>query len=338
MNAFRKTLLGAIALGALPGWSAAGEQPRPAQAPQPPQPGQPLRQPDIQRQLEEARRRLEMAAAEVARLSGEMGRGLVYRVEGIGQPRSLLGVELDPTDKKDGAHVRMVSPGGAAEEAGIKVGDIITSIAGQDLGKEQDPNRALVDRMGQMEPNLKVQVGVLRDGKKMNFDVTPRPAPQYRGDLFVERALENLRSGQRGAVQTRPAPGVAVIAPGERVLDIRAQVEGPDDGTRFRDMEFATLSEKLGSYFGVKAGVLVVRAGANSAFKLQDGDVILAIDGREPTSAQHAGRILRSYGDGEKLKLRVQRDRKAQDFEITMPNGAGGRREREVVIEQRRGN
>ncbi len=95
--------------------------------------------------------------------------------------------------------------------------------------------------------------------------------------------------------------------------------DGPDDGTRFHGLEFATLSEKLGNYFGVKSGVLVVRAGANSPFKLQDGDVILAIDGREATTAQQAGRILRSYGDGEKFTLRVQRDRKAQSFEAIMP-------------------
>jgi S1-C subfamily serine protease len=65
--------------------------------------------------------------------------------------------------------------------------------------------------------------------------------------------------------------------------------------------------------------VLVVRAGANSPFKLKDGDVILAIDGREATSAQHAGRILRSYQAGEKLTLKVQRDRKAQNIEVTAP-------------------
>src|SRR5262245_21937906 len=134
--------------------------------------------------------------------------------------------------------------------------------------------------------------------------------------LAAERAYQ-VQPGARGGVVI--APGAA----GERV-QIRAVGEGPDDGARFRDVEFATLSEKLGSYFGVKSGVLVVRAGANSAFKLLDGDVILAIDGREPTSAQHAGRILRSYGDGEKLTLRVQRDRKAQDLEITMPGVAGG--------------
>ncbi len=69
----------------------------------------------------------------------------------------------------------------------------------------------------------------------------------------------------------------------------------------------------------MKSGVLVVRAPANSPFKLQDGDVILAIDGRDATSAQQAGRILRSYGDGEKFTLRVQRDRKAQSIDATMP-------------------
>ena len=92
-------------------------------------------------------------------------------------------------------------------------------------------------------------------------------------------------------------------------------------GQRFHGMEFATLSEQLGSYFGVKSGVLVVRAGSSQAFKLKDGDVILAIDGREPTSAQHAGRILRSYQAGEKLSIRIQRDRKAQNIEVTVPSG-----------------
>jgi S1-C subfamily serine protease len=95
--------------------------------------------------------------------------------------------------------------------------------------------------------------------------------------------------------------------------------------TRFDGAEFASLSERLGSYFGVKAGVLVVRAGANSSLKLQDGDVLLAIDGREATTAQQAGRILRSYQPGEKLTLRVQRDRKAQNIDATAPGG--GRRD-----------
>jgi S1-C subfamily serine protease len=90
---------------------------------------------------------------------------------------------------------------------------------------------------------------------------------------------------------------------------------------RLGGMEFATLSDRLGDYFGVDEGVLVVRAGADAPFSLQDGDVILSIDGRAPTDAQHAGRILRSYQPGEKVKLRVQRDRKAIDLNATAPGG-----------------
>ena len=98
-------------------------------------------------------------------------------------------------------------------------------------------------------------------------------------------------------------------------------VVADESQARFDGIEFASLSERLGGYFGVKAGVLVVRAGANSPLKLQDGDVILAIDGREATTAQQAGRILRSYQPGEKLTLKVQRDRKAQNIDGTAPGG-----------------
>jgi S1-C subfamily serine protease len=258
----------------------------------------------------------------VAELSGQLGRSFAFQVQtpDAGPPtRALLGVNVDNNGgEPKGAKVIDVSPGSAAADAGIKSGDIITSIAGRDLAKEGDPARALVETMSQVEPNLKMQVGVLREGKKLTLDVTPRPAPVVVGGNTLYRGLTMIEggNGRRMEAQPMPFPGGT-----DRRVEIRTLREGPDDGTRFRGLEFATLSEKLGSYFGVKSGVLVVRAGANAAFKLQDGDVILAIDGREPTSAQQAARILRSYSDGEKFKLRVQRDRKAQDIEATMPGG-----------------
>ena len=85
------------------------------------------------------------------------------------------------------------------------------------------------------------------------------------------------------------------------------------------DMELATLTPRLGSYFGTDKGVLVVRAPANGALKLEDGDVILAIDGRQPTSGSHATRILGSYQPGEKIKLRIVRERKTMELEATLP-------------------
>lgn len=80
-------------------------------------------------------------------------------------------------------------------------------------------------------------------------------------------------------------------------------------------MRFAPLTEQLGSYFGTKSGVLVVRAGDKAPFGLRDGDVILAIDGRVPVDEQHVATILRSYRSGERATLRIQRNR--QPIEIT---------------------
>lgn len=297
-------------------------------------------QAELQKKLDEARAQLDKSAREVAELSMQLGgegrREFIFQTgPGGPPPRAVIGVQIANGPGAGGARVTEVSPGGAAAEAGIKAGDVITSIGGHVISTESDPGRALVERMAQVEPNLKVSVGVMRDGKAMAFELTPRPAPAQT--FRLERRGPGGPGGPPGPqVFNFPGPGGGPgAAPGmpglpglpglggareERRIIINRGDEGAR-GMRFRGIEFATLSEKLGSYFGVKSGVLVVRAGSNPAFKLQDGDVILAIDGRTPSDAQHAGRILRSYSSGEKLTIRVQRDRKAQNLDVTVPGG-----------------
>jgi len=304
---------------------------------------------DTERRLADAQRQLEAAARRVAELSSQLGnrRGdmlFAFRNGEGPPPRAMIGVQVAPDEGQGGAKVVEVSPGGPAAEAGVKSGDIITSIGGQDLTKESNPSRALVERMAEVDPNLKLQVGVLRDGKKLSMDLMPRPAPQALrferrfgpegpdgpggpgipggfgppGGPGTARMREFNSPPLVGGVTTRGGPGAGEV---RRFVFNRGDDGGTGMGLRFHGIEFATLSERLGSYFGVKSGVLVVRAGNNPAFKLQDGDVILSIDGREPNSAQHAGRILRSYQPGEKLTIRVQRDRKAQNLQVTAPGG-----------------
>lgn len=66
-------------------------------------------------------------------------------------------------------------------------------------------------------------------------------------------------------------------------------------------------------------GVRVASATGDAPFGLRDGDVILAIDGRNPADGPHAARILRSYRSGERVKLRLQRDRQVIELDITAP-------------------
>lgn len=213
-------------------------------------------------------------------------------------PRATLGMQVQRTG--DGLRVAAVSPGGPAATAGVKEGDVITSVGGTGVAGEGNPAMALLARIRGLTPGLAVKLGVLREGKAQELDITPQAAAAP----FAARRGER---DARTAPPRRPRQGMPGMAGRQQ------------PASRFGGMELATLSERLGGYFGVKAGVLVVRAGRNEAFKLQDGDVILAIDGRTPESAAHAVRILATYRGGEKLTLRVQRDRRAQNIEVTLP-------------------
>ena len=92
------------------------------------------------------------------------------------------------------------------------------------------------------------------------------------------------------------------------------------DGSGWGHMEMVALTERLGKYFGTDKGLLVVRAPEDVSLKLEDGDVIQSIDGRDPTSVSHAMRILGSYQSGEELELQIMRDQRRQTLKIQMPD------------------
>jgi C-terminal processing protease CtpA/Prc len=250
----------------------------------------------LEAQLAEARKQLDAAAHQVAELTAQLSRPVIQKfMEMDGAPgRAIIGVQLDPAAGGPGARVREVSPGGPAAEAGIRVGDVITAVNGTEV-KGENPARQVSRLMRAVKPDSKVSVRVLRDGSARDFTVTARASPGY---FFADFA----------------APNVSELAGGRRELLV---MRGP-----MMDMELATLTPQLGRYFGSDKGVLVVRAPTEGALKLEDGDVILAIDGREPTSGSHATRILASYQPGEKLTLRIVRLHKTLDLEASVPERA----------------
>ena len=273
---------------------------------------------DLDAELADARARLDEAAHEVAELSSQMSGPLVDHMMSIyqdGPPHAVLGVQLDERSGKDGARVQEVSPGGPAAEAGLKAGDVITSINGADV-KGDHTARQVMHAMRDVGPDSKVKLKVLRAGKSQDFVVTARPGMAFR---------------------MHPMPSIPPIPP---IPPMPPYAPGHDAGERFGpifihgplgEMELVSLTPQLGKYFGTDKGVLVVRAPKD--FKLEDGDVILAIDGREPTSGSHATRILGSYQPGEKIAIKVMRQQKTVNVETTLPErgrfGRPGRESRE---------
>lgn len=254
--------------------------------------------PALEAQLDAAREKLEAAVSEVAALSSQLGGPVVERFSTFIGPsgRGIIGVQLDSSNK-DGARVSGVSPGGPAAEAGIRTGDVIVAINGKDV-KGEGATRQVVKILRDVKPDSKVNVRVVRDGKTQDFAVTVRQGPGFM-------AFD-------GAGMPEDFPP---MPPMNRFFMAR----GP-----MSNMELATLTPQLGKYFGTDKGVLVVRAPADGALKLEDGDVILAIDGREPTSGSHATRILGSYQPGEKVSLKIVRQRKTMDLQTTVPERAPG--------------
>jgi C-terminal processing protease CtpA/Prc len=267
--------------------------------------------------LDEARARLDKAAQEVAELSMQLGRGAMGGEEGIrtiridGDRRAVLGVQIDNASDKTGARVMHVSPGGAAEEAGIRDGDVIVSINGKSIAGSSSAGQAVVEQMRTVKPDQKVKVRVLRDGKNKDFVVVARPM-MFDRQMFAMRGRELMGPGG-AAGPMGPMGHMGGAMP--RVRQFHTFFPG-----EFGGMELAKLTPKLGAYFGTNEGVLVVQAPDNGVFKLEDGDVIQSIDGRKLDDGTHAMRILRSYSSGEKVNLNVLRQRKPLTLSITMPD------------------
>lgn len=266
------------------------------------------------KQLEEARERLDKAAREVAELSGKLGAHIRQdiRVFEDGPRRAVLGIQIGDDPAKQGVRVLSVSPGGPAADAGLRDKDIIIALDGETL-PATDADRALVERMRKVQPDQKVKVRVLRDGKKQEFVVVARPMA-FENRIFEARLPEMGAMRGFDGIGVGPGPGGPAGPGGLVAQHFRTFWPG-----EFEGLELASITPKLGAYFGVNEGVLVVSAPKDGAFKLEDGDVLQAIDGRKPDNGPHALRILRSYRSGEKLTLTVLRQRKPVTLSATMP-------------------
>jgi len=259
----------------------------------------------LEKRLADAQRRLEDAAREVAELSGEAAGSGAHREFQVflpGPRRAMLGVNLGGTEPNGGGvRVAGVSPGGPAAEAGVKAGDVIVAIQ----AKPVTTGRELVKAMEAIEPGQQVAVELRRDGKPVKLSVEARPLDH------VFMAGPGMMMPGLPAMPALPAmPGLAFAGDAHWLLDA------------WGDAELVTLTPGLGRYFGTDKGVLVAHAPEDPDFGLQDGDVIVAIGGREPQNGLHAMRILRSYQPGESVELRILRDRRAQTLNAKVPAGA----------------
>jgi S1-C subfamily serine protease len=203
---------------------------------------------------------------------------------------------------KIGAKIEGVTPGGPADKAGLKVGDIITAFNGKALGgvkaeddEESGPGKRLIELAHKLEPGDTVQLEYRRGGETKKVALV---AEELGADFRVE--IPDMR----GMIMPR-MPG----------MDFHFSFGSP-----WGDLELVGLNPDLGEYFGTKEGVLVVKAPADSSLPLRSGDVILSIGGRKPTNPSHAMRILQSYDEGETVAIDIMRKQKRMTLTWKVPS------------------
>lgn len=255
------------------------------------------------------------------------------RIRVVMNRRARLGVSVNmqaTASDSIGALINAVTPGGPADKAGIRSGDIITRLDGKPLAgggasrgdDESVPGLRLVERAAALAPNATVEVEFRRGKETRTVKLVTADEAAWAGrdadDMVVFFDGMDMEGMERDIARARDMAGR---------MPMRIEVErtrGPGGasiamfGGPLADLELTALNPGLGAYFGTADGVLVTNIPDGNAFNLKPGDVILAVDGRKPSSPSHLMRILRSYEGGETVKLDIMRNKGKQSVTGTV--------------------
>ncbi|MGB7264783.1 MAG: Do family serine endopeptidase [Terracidiphilus sp.] len=139
---------------------------------------------------------------------------------------------------KNGVLVQEVQPGGPADKAGLKQGDIITTIDGRNIKDGDD----LVNEIASRRPGSTIRLGFLRDGKQQDATVTIGDRDKVFADLNNPQP-ENNPENAAGAGEAKlglvvheitPAMAAKLHTPGVLIDSVRtgsfADLQGLEPG------------------------------------------------------------------------------------------------------------
>lgn len=109
---------------------------------------------------------------------------------------------------KNGVIVSQVQPGGPADKAGLKAGDIITTVDGRGIKDGDD----LVNDIASRRPGSTIRIGYIRDGKPMDATVTIGDRDKVFADMTNPQP-QGSEQGETGAGEAKLGVVVHEIAP-----------------------------------------------------------------------------------------------------------------------------
>ena len=141
------------------------------------------------RELSRTHRELQRASQEVARAHRDLALAEEQRVRAtminLGD-RPMIGVILGEQNE-DGIRIIGLSPDGPAERAGLRKGDVLTSLRGERLGgaAEGAAREIVYEVLNEVEDGEEIRVEVLRDGQSLDFMLKPEKREPANWASFI---------------------------------------------------------------------------------------------------------------------------------------------------------
>lgn len=174
-----------------------------------------------------------------------------------GVQRALLGVEMKPVDddlakekklgKIEGVYVARITDDGAARQAGIKAGDVITAINGNQVNAPQQ----LQEQIGKYRPGDKVSVTVKRDGDLKQFNVVLR---NTKGDTSIVKESFSILGAEFAPITEKDKERLKI-----------------DEGIQVVNLSSGKLKEA-----GVKIGFIITDINKSSVSSVEDVKRVLS--------------------------------------------------------------
>ncbi len=208
-----------------------------------------------------------MDIADQLRDDGQVSRGWLGVVI---QPVSRDLAESFGMDSPSGALIADLDPQGPAAQSGLRAGDVIIEVDGEEV----ESSTTLPRLIGRVSPGNDVELTLMRDGEQRSQDVTVGRWPDANGD---EPAAEQDTSDR----QARLGLSVVELDAAERE---RLEIEG---GVQVRDVD---------------------PDGAAAAAGIRPGDVIVSLDQQAIDSPQRLVEVVEAIDGDRAVPLRLYRD------------------------------
>jgi len=285
------------------------------------------------KELAELRTQMQELSRKMAALSGQLGEGgpRTYAYRYIGDPdRAIIGVVLGNDDK--GVRISGVTPDGPAARAGLRDGDVVTSVDGKPIGKAAggDGRGALAN----LKDGQEVTIAYLRGDQKNTVKIKAQRREAWNWPMLMNEDSEHpflpKDFNERINADVERATREAERNYERNHARMERQVEAATrDATKrmpplhmsmpWWGLNLVPLNADLGRYFGTDKGVLVIAADDDSLPGIRAGDVITNIAGETVNRPEDALRALRDQDTGKDVPIKLLRDRKTLALNMKAP-------------------